>query len=87
MSDLTETEKEKAKKYYPLPELAEKARVPNMDAYFEKWKYSVENIEEFWAEEAKKIDSEDDKQTSGLAKEKKGEQLDEEPVTDEEEIE
>ncbi len=56
MSELTETEKEKSKKYYPLPELAEKARVPNMDAYFEKWKYSVENIEDFWAEEANKID-------------------------------
>jgi acetyl-CoA synthetase len=56
MSELTETEKEKAKKYYPLPELAENSRIPNMDAYFEKWKYSVENMEEFWAEEAKKID-------------------------------
>ncbi|MHA2345253.1 MAG: acetate--CoA ligase [Candidatus Hodarchaeales archaeon] len=56
MSELTETEKEKAKKYYPLPQLAENARIQNMDAYFQKWKYSVENIEEFWAEEAKKID-------------------------------
>lgn len=56
MSELTETEKEKAKKYYPLPELAKNARVPNMDAYFEKWRYSVDNMEDFWAEEAKKID-------------------------------
>ncbi|MHA1226148.1 MAG: acetate--CoA ligase [Candidatus Hodarchaeales archaeon] len=56
MSELTETEKEKAKKYYPLPELAENARIPNMDKYFEKWKYSIEHFEEFWAEEAKKIE-------------------------------
>jgi len=56
MSELTETEKEKAKKYYPLPELAKNARIPNMDAYFEKWKYSVEQPEAFWAEEAKMVD-------------------------------
>ena len=30
MSQLTETEKEMAKKYYPLPELAEKARIPDI---------------------------------------------------------
>lgn len=54
--ELTETEKEKAIKYYPLPELAKNARLPNMDVYFEKWKYSVEKPTEFWAEEAKKID-------------------------------
>jgi acetyl-CoA synthetase len=56
MSDLTETEKEKAKKYYPLPELAKNARTPNIEAYFTKWKESIENMEEFWAEEAKNID-------------------------------
>jgi len=56
MSELTETEKEKAKKYYPLPELAKNARIPNMEAYFTKWKESVENMEEFWAKEAKNID-------------------------------
>lgn len=55
MAELTETEKEKAKKYYPLPALAEKARVPNMDAYKEKWQHSVSDMEAFWAEEAKKI--------------------------------
>ena len=56
MSELTETEKEKAKKYYPLPELAKNARIQNMDAYFEKWRYSVKNPTDFWAEEAEKID-------------------------------
>ncbi len=56
MSELTETEKEKAKKYYPLPELAKNSRIKSMDDYFAKWKKSVENPEEFWAEEAKKID-------------------------------
>ncbi|MFX0205178.1 MAG: acetyl-coenzyme A synthetase N-terminal domain-containing protein, partial [Candidatus Hodarchaeota archaeon] len=56
MSDRTETEKEKAKKYYPLPELSKNARTPNMEAYFTKWKESIENIEEFWAKEAKNID-------------------------------
>ena len=56
MSELTETEKEKAKKYYPLPELAEKSHISNMDTYFKKWKHSIENMEEFWAEEAKKIE-------------------------------
>jgi len=56
MSKLTETEKEKAKKYYPQPELAKNARISNMDEYFKKWKKSIENMEEFWAEEAKQID-------------------------------
>jgi len=56
MSELTETEKEKAKKYYPLPELAKNARIPNMDRYFEKWKKSIDDMEGFWAEEAEKID-------------------------------
>ncbi|MFX0207399.1 MAG: acetate--CoA ligase [Candidatus Hodarchaeota archaeon] len=56
MSELTETEKEKAKKYFPLPELAKNARIKSMNDYFAKWKYSVNNPEEFWAEEAKKID-------------------------------
>jgi len=56
MPELTETEKEKAKKYNPLPDLAKNARVANMDSYFEKWKQSIDNMEEFWAEEAKKID-------------------------------
>ena len=56
MSEETETEKEKAKKYYPSPELADKARIPNMEAYHKKWKESVEDIEKFWDEEAKKID-------------------------------
>ncbi|MFX0065110.1 MAG: acetate--CoA ligase [Candidatus Hermodarchaeota archaeon] len=56
MSELTETEKEKAKKYYPLPELAKNARIRSMDEYKKKWKHSVENIEEFWAEEAKMVD-------------------------------
>ncbi|MFX0014690.1 MAG: acetate--CoA ligase [Promethearchaeota archaeon] len=56
MSKLTETEKEKAKKYYPQPELAKNARILNMDEYYKKWKYSIDNMEEFWAEEAKKIE-------------------------------
>lgn len=56
MSELTETEKEKAKKYYPPPELAKNARIPNMDGYFEKWKKSIDDMEGFWAEEAEKID-------------------------------
>ncbi len=56
MSEETKTEKEKAKKYYPLPELAKKARIPNMEAYQKKWKESVEDIEKFWAEEAKKVE-------------------------------
>ena len=45
MSELTETEKEKSKKYYPLPELANNARIANMDAYFERWKYSVDHMD------------------------------------------
>lgn len=56
MSELTETEKEKAKKYYPLPELTKNSRISSMDEYRKKWKKSVENIEEFWAEEAKMVD-------------------------------
>ncbi|MFX0210793.1 MAG: acetate--CoA ligase, partial [Candidatus Hodarchaeota archaeon] len=56
MSKVTTTEKEKAKKYYPLPELAKNARVPNVNAYFERWRQSINNMEEFWAEEATKID-------------------------------
>ncbi|MFW9777948.1 MAG: acetate--CoA ligase [Candidatus Heimdallarchaeota archaeon] len=56
MTEMTTTELEKSKKYYPQPNLAEKSRTPDMDAYFFKWKESVEKPEQFWAEEAKKID-------------------------------
>ena len=53
---MTETDKAKAKKYYPLPKLAENARLKNMEEYKKKWEFSVNNMEEFWAEEAEKID-------------------------------
>ncbi|MCF2140450.1 MAG: acetate--CoA ligase [Candidatus Lokiarchaeota archaeon] len=53
---MSESDKEKQKIYYPLPELAENARIKSMDQYREMWKKSVENPREFWAEEAKMVD-------------------------------
>jgi len=53
---MSESDKEKQKLYYPLPELAENARIKSMDEYREIWKKSVENPREFWAEEAKMVD-------------------------------
>lgn len=51
-----QSDKEKAKKYYPLPELAKDARVASMDAYNELWKKSIDDPDGFWAEEAKMVD-------------------------------
>ena len=50
------SDKEKQKKYYPLPELSENARVKSMDEYQKMWKKSIEDVEGFWAEEAKMVD-------------------------------
>ncbi|MBD3187573.1 acetate--CoA ligase [Candidatus Bathyarchaeota archaeon] len=52
----SEQEKEKSKKYYPLPELSENARVKSMDEYKKMWKKSIEDPDAFWAEEAKMVD-------------------------------
>ncbi len=49
------TEVEKFKKYYPLPELRKNARLKSMEEYLEKWKFSIEHVEEFWAREAEKL--------------------------------
>jgi acetyl-CoA synthetase len=56
MSEMTETDKEKQKKYYPSPELAKNARIKDMDDYKKKWELSISDPNKFWAEEAKMVD-------------------------------
>ncbi|MHA1792171.1 MAG: acetate--CoA ligase [Promethearchaeota archaeon] len=51
-----QSDKEKSKKYYPLPELAENARIKSMEEYKKIWQRSIDDPEGFWAEEAKMID-------------------------------
>jgi acetyl-CoA synthetase len=53
---MSETDKEKQKKYYPNPELATNARVPNMEVYKKMWEESVKDPEAFWAKEAKDVE-------------------------------
>ncbi|MHA1370491.1 MAG: acetate--CoA ligase [Promethearchaeota archaeon] len=53
---MSEQDKEKSKKYYPLPELAKNARIKSLDEYKKLWKKSVDDPESFWAEEAKMVD-------------------------------
>jgi len=53
---MTETDKEKQKKYYPLPELAKNARIKDMADYKAKWELSIKDPNKFWAEEAKMVD-------------------------------
>jgi len=53
---VSEQDKEKSKKYYPLPELAKNARIKSLDEYKKLWKKSVDDPESFWAEEAKMVD-------------------------------
>ncbi|MHA1732983.1 MAG: acetate--CoA ligase [Promethearchaeota archaeon] len=53
---MSESDKEKQKKYYPLPELAENARIKSMDDYQKLWKESVEDPEKFWGKEAEMVD-------------------------------
>lgn len=50
------SDKEKAKKYYPLVDLAKGARVPSMEKYKEMWKRSIDDPDGFWADEAKMVD-------------------------------
>ncbi|MBN2156877.1 MAG: acetate--CoA ligase [Candidatus Lokiarchaeota archaeon] len=52
----SETEKEKQKKYYPLPELAKNARIKSMDEYHKLWEESVKDLNAFWGKEAKMVD-------------------------------
>ncbi|MHA1684120.1 MAG: acetate--CoA ligase [Promethearchaeota archaeon] len=53
---MSEQDKEKAKIYMPLEELAKNARVKSMDEYKKIWKKSIDDPEAFWAEEAKMVD-------------------------------
>jgi len=53
---MSETNKEKQKKYYPNPELATNARIKSMEQYKTMWKESVENPEAFWDKEAKMVE-------------------------------
>ncbi len=53
---MSESDKEKQKIYYPNPELAKGARVPDMETYKKMWKESVEDPNAFWAKEAKMVD-------------------------------
>ena len=53
---MSQADKEKQKKYYPLPELAENARVKSMEEYKEIWTNSVKNPREFWKKEAEMVD-------------------------------
>jgi acetyl-CoA synthetase len=52
----TDADKEKQKKYYPLPELSKNARIKSMDEYKKMWEESVKNPDAFWGKEAKMID-------------------------------
>jgi len=52
---MSESDKEKQKKYYPLPELAKNARIKDMNQYKKMWEESIKQPEKFWAEEAKMI--------------------------------
>jgi hypothetical protein len=47
MSELTETEKEKAKKYYPLPALAEKAASIGRESPYSKYGRIFREMEVF----------------------------------------
>ncbi|MBD3353422.1 MAG: acetate--CoA ligase [Candidatus Lokiarchaeota archaeon] len=53
---MSESDKEKQKKYYPEPELAKNARVKSMDDYNNIWKQSIDNPDKFWDKEAKMVD-------------------------------
>lgn len=53
---MSESDKEKQKKYYPLPELSKNARIKDMNMYKKMWEESVKDPEKFWAKEAERID-------------------------------
>ncbi|MHA1341324.1 MAG: acetate--CoA ligase [Promethearchaeota archaeon] len=52
---MSESDKEKQKKYYPNPELAKNARVKSMEEYRKIWEQSIKDPEGFWGKEAEKI--------------------------------
>ncbi len=56
MSCISESDKEKSKKYFPLPELAKNARIKDLSEYQKMWKESITNPTAFWAKEAKMVD-------------------------------
>src|SRR5271157_420569 len=49
------SEEEKKKLYYPLPELAENARLKNMDDYKALYEQSISDPDAFWAKEAEML--------------------------------
>ncbi len=51
---MSETDKQKAKKYYPNPELAKNARIPSMEVYKKMWEESVKDPEAFWDKEGER---------------------------------
>jgi acetyl-CoA synthetase len=53
---MSESDKEKQKKYYPDPELAKNSRVPSMEKYKEMWEASIKDPKTFWGKEAEMID-------------------------------
>jgi acetyl-CoA synthetase len=53
---MSESDKEKQKKYYPLPDLAKTARIKSMEEYKKLWEESVKDPRKFWAKEAEMVD-------------------------------
>ena len=53
---MSESDKEKQKKYYPHPELAKNARIKSMEEYKKLWEESVKDPRKFWAKEAEMVD-------------------------------
>ncbi len=52
---MSESDKEKQKKYTPSPELAKNARVKSMDEYKKMWESSIKDPKAFWAKEAEMV--------------------------------
>lgn len=56
MSEESESDKEKQKKYFPLASLAKGARIKDMSQYKAMWEESIKDPTKFWAKEAEMID-------------------------------